>query len=179
MKFMSLLKESQNRRYDFGCTMLYFNFPEINHIHKLIDPNHLYVDEYDDSYGLENEPHTTLLFGTHDDVTVDDVKNTLNGFTFNTCRVHNPSLFQNEMYDVLKFDVNGPNLHDANNELRKFPHTNNFPDYHPHLTIAYLKPGMGPRYVRKLTNMNYMLKPTHGIYSHPNGEKTRIDLNLE
>jgi hypothetical protein len=83
------------------------------------------------------------------------------------------------MYDVLKFDVNGPNLHDANGELRKFPHTNNFPDYHPHLTIAYLKPGMGPRYVRKLTNMNYMLKPTHGIYSHPSGEKTRIDLNLE
>ena len=176
---MSLLKESTNRKYEYGCTMLYFDFPQINYIHKMIEPNHLYHEENDDSYGLESEPHTTLLFGTHDDVTIEDIKGVLNKYTFNTCRVHNPSLFQNEKYDVLKFDVHGSNLHDANSDLRGFPHTNNFPDYHPHLTVAYLKPGYGQRYVRKFGNMEYMLKPTCGVYSHPNGEKTSIDLNIE
>ena len=178
MKLMGLLNEEQNRKYEYGCAMIYFDFREMQYIHKLIDSNHLYTEESDSSFGLENEPHTTLLFGLHDEVPLESILGVVNNHTFNTCRVHNASLFSNEKYDVLKFDVNGQGLHDANKQLREFPHTNSFPDYHPHLTVAYLKPGYGQRYVRKLSNMGYMLKPTHGIYSHPDGTKTKFDLKL-
>jgi hypothetical protein len=177
MKLMNIINEIKNQTYDYGCAMLYFNFPEIEYIHNLIDPSHLYTEDLN-SYGLETEPHTTLLYGLHSDVCLDDVKGVIEKHTFHTCRVHNPSLFQNQKYDVLKFDVNGPSLHDANNDLKKFPFTSDFPDYHPHLTIAYLKPGYGNRYVRKLTNLQYMLKPIHGIYSESNGTKTKIDLRI-
>lgn len=176
MKLMSLVTESKNQTYDYGCAMIYFNFPEINYLHKLIDANHIYTEDGDGSFGLETEPHTTLLYGLHDVVSLDDVKGVFNNHTFHTCRIHKPSLFQNEKFDVLKFDVSGPSLHDANAQFRTFPHTNDYPDYHPHLTIAYLKPGFGQRYVRKLGQIEYMLKPIYGVYSEPTGTKTKIDL---
>jgi len=173
---MSLLNEIKNQTYDYGCAMIYFEFPEIQYIHKLIDPNHIYTEESDGSFGLETEPHTTLLYGLHNNVSLEDVKGVIDNHTFHTCRVHNPSLFQNPKYDVLKFDVNGANLHEVNSDLKKFPFTSDFPDYHPHLTIAYLKPGFGNKYVRKLSNMEYMLKPIYGVYSQPDGTKTKIEL---
>lgn len=175
---MSLINESKNQTYNYGCAMVYFEFPEMNYIHKLIDPNHIYTEEGDGSFGLENEPHTTLLYGLHDGVTLENVKSVIDGHTFDTCRVHNPSLFQNEKYDVLKFDVNGTNLHKVNDDLKQYPYTSDFPDYHPHLTVAYLKPGFGSRYVRKLGNIEYMLKPIYGVYSQPDGTKTKIELKL-
>ena len=46
-----------------------------------------------------------------------------------------------------QFDVKGDNLHDANEELKKYPFTSDYPDYHPHLTIGYLKPNKGKKYV--------------------------------
>lgn len=175
---MSILNEVKNQTYNYGCVMAYFNFPEIEYLHKLIDPNHIYTEDGGDSYGLETEPHTTLLYGLHDGVLINDVSEVLNKHSFGSCRLHNPSLFQNEKYDVLKFDVNGPSLNDVNKDLKKFPFTSDYPDYHPHLTVAYLKPGYGSRYVRKLGNIEYILKPIYGIYSEPNGTKTKIELKI-
>jgi hypothetical protein len=175
---MSILNEVKNQTYNYGCVMAYFNFPEIEFLHKIIDPNHIYTEDGGGSYGLETEPHTTLLYGLHNGVLIDDVSKVLNQHSFGPCRIHNPSLFQNEKYDVLKFDVNGPSLNDVNKDLKNFPFTSDYPDYHPHLTIAYLKPGYGNRYVRKLGKLEYMLKPIYGIYSEPNGTKTKIELKI-
>jgi hypothetical protein len=176
MKLMELINENLGVKYEYGCVMLYFNLPEIKFIHKLINPNHLYTEDNDQSYGLETEPHTTLLYGLHNDVTIGDVENIVSNFSFSVCKSHNPSLFQNEKYDVLKLDVLGDNLHEANRELKKLPHTNSFPNYHPHLTISYLKSGYGDKYVRKLGKIQYTLKPTHLVFSQPNGTKTKIQI---
>jgi 2'-5' RNA ligase len=145
IKLVDLLQEATGRKFEYGCVMLYFTFHEINKIHDAIDPNHIYTEEEDRSYGLEDEPHTTLLFGLHPEVTTEDVKKVLDNYTYSTCKVHNASLFENPKYDVLKFDVKGDNLHETNKDLKQYPFTSDFPNYHPHLTIGYLKPGTGKK----------------------------------
>ena len=61
-----LLRE--NRKHEYGCVMLYFDFPKMEEIHKLISKDDLYIDEEDPSYGKEIYPHCTLLFGLHEGV---------------------------------------------------------------------------------------------------------------
>ena len=170
------IKPKQKRSHEYGCVMLYFDFPEIKEIHRIIDPNDVYIDPDDDSYGLEDEPHITLLFGLHEGVSSHDVKKVLSNHKYNGCNVHNASLFENEKYDVLKFDVEGNDLHETNNELKKFPYTSDFPDYHPHMTIGYLKPGTGKKYTKKLNDEDYVLVPLHAIYSKTDGTKEKIPI---
>jgi hypothetical protein len=177
-KFMGLLTE--DRKYEYGCAMIYFTFDEMNKIHDLIDSNDLYEEEGED-FGLETEPHVTLLFGLHDDVSQESVEKVLDKYTFYTCKAHNPSLFKNEKYDVLKFDIEGDNLSDINKELKEFPHTSDYPDYHPHMTIAYLKPGKGQKYANKIKELSdkYWLAPQYAVYSKPSGKKDKISINVD
>jgi hypothetical protein len=174
-----ILKEKAGDVYEYGCAMLYFDFPEINKVHDAIDPKELYEEEDDRSYGIENEPHTTLLYGLHKEVDTNEIKKVLDSFTFGECTISNASLFENEKYDVLKFDVAGPNLHEANRLLTEFPHTTTYPDYHPHLTIAYLKPGCGQRYVNILKGQQYQLVPKRAVYSKPDGTKVKIKIKVK
>ncbi len=180
IKLKNLINENSSSNYSYGCVMLYFDFPEIKVIHNLIFPSDLYVDDGDSTYGLEDEPHTTLLYGLHDEVSPISIDKTLNKFTYGKCKIHTPSLFKNEKYDVLKFDVSGDNLHETNEELKKFPHTSSYPTYHPHLTIAYVKPGMGTKYVNMLNRgglAEFLLMPEYAVYSTPNGKKYHTDIN--
>lgn len=179
MKLVDLLLENKEDSYDYGCAMLYFNFPDMEKVQGIISPDDLYEEEGDRSYGLENEPHTTLLFGLHDDVSLSDVQNVLGEFTFGTCKVYNASLFENEKYDVLKFDVRGDSLHACNKALRQYPYTNDYPDYHPHMTVGYLKPGTGAKYTKMLKGQEFELVPTHAVYSEANGTKSDIKINID
>lgn len=178
MKLTNFLLED-NDTYEFGCVMLYFDFPEIKQIHEMIKQDDVFTDEGDRSFGLEDEPHTTLLYGLHREVTDQDIKDVLTNFTFGYCKVFNASLFENKDYDVLKFDVEGQALHSANRLLKEFPHTSTFPTYHPHMTIGYLKSGEGEKYVEKFKGLQFKLLPQYAIYSKPNGEQIRIEINID
>ncbi len=178
-EFMQIA-EKKGDSYDYGCVMLYFNFPEMKDIHNTIDENDLYTEEGDRTYGLADEPHCTLLYGLHKEVSADQIKTVVKNYTFDDLKLQNASLFENQ-YDVLKFDVTYNNdgesfLHDCNKELCTLPHTTSFPDYHPHATIAYLKKGMGKKYVDQMEGLNFTVKPSHIIYSMANGDKIKIEL---
>lgn len=181
IKLIDLLKENTKSKYEYGCVMLYFKFPELFEFKKHIDNKDIYTEEGDKTYGLEDEPHCTLLYGLHEEVTLDEVKGVLNSYTFgpDPLKLYNISIFENEKYDVLKFDVEGKILHEINKELKQFPFTSNFPDYHPHLTIGYLKPGMGKKYINIFKNKEHNLIPEYGIYSQPDGTKTKIKINIK
>lgn len=176
-----LLMENSTSTYSYGCVMLYFNFPELNKIHNQIDSEDIYTEEEDKTYGLEDEPHCTLLYGLHPEVTLEEIKQSIDNIVFSDCKVYNISCFNNEKYDVLKFDVGYPTkggafLSKANNNLKQLPYTSDYPDYHPHLTIGYLKPGTGGKYIEKFKGLEYILKPEYIIYSQPNGDKTKIEI---
>ena len=52
------------------------------------------------------------------------------------------SMFQCENYDVVKLNVEkSPILMKINQLCNKFPHIDTFPDYIPHITLAYIKKG--------------------------------------
>ena len=179
IKLIDLLIENTTSTYKYGCVMLYFNFPEINKIHDIINPDDVYEEDGDKSFGLEDEPHTTLLYGLHPEVSLDEVKKILDSYIYHPCTIKNASLFENEKYDVLKFDVGGKNLHKTNSDLKKHPFTSDFPDYHPHLTIGYIKPGMGKKYTKMLKEVEFKLIPQYAIYSHPDGTKDKIKIKVK
>jgi 2'-5' RNA ligase len=175
IKLTDLILEKKGDSYEYGCAMLYFEFPELKRMQKDIDKKDLYTEEGDRSYGLEDEPHVTLLFGFHSEVTTNDIKKVLNKFIYNPCKAHNVSLFKNEKYDVLKFDiVKNSDLKDTNALLSKLPHTTEFKDYHPHVTIAYIKPGEGSKYVDMFKGVEYQLFPEYALYSYNGGSKKDI-----
>ena len=175
--FEDFILEKTSDSYSRGCVMLYFDFPEMTDIQREIDPADIYEEEGDRTFGLEDEPHVTLLYGLDKEVTSKQVKDILNGFTFGKCKFHNASLFENE-YDVLKFDVDGDSLHKANKALCELPYKNDYPDYHPHATIGYLKKGAGKKYCDKLKGQEHLLSPTYAVFSQPDGTKNKININI-
>lgn len=177
-QFVASLFEKKDGGYDYGCAMVYFDFPQMNEIHQMIDESHVYTDESDRTFGLEDEPHTTLLYGLHsNDIADEAVMEICKSTEYGPLVLENASLFENEKYDVLKFDVRNPVLAKVNGELAKLPHTTNFPDYHPHATIAYLKPGMGKAYTEKLKDTTFEVYPNKIVYSKPDGSRVEESWN--
>ena len=174
--FEEFMKEAVKTSYDANCAMLYFDFPLMKNIHSEINPADIYTVEEDNSYGLEDEPHCTLLYGLKPEVSLEQVRERLEGFDFGECLAHNISLFENEKFDVLKFDIKGDNLHAANKSLCELPYSSDYPDYHPHMTVAYLKPGKGSKYLKILNSQEHSLKPLHIVYSMADGTKHTMNL---
>jgi 2'-5' RNA ligase len=183
IKLKELLSEG---KHEFGCVMLYTQFPaEIIKLQDTILPSDLYTEE--GNTGIELEPHCTLLYGLHEGVTLEDVTKVLDKYTFSDLKAYEPSLFENEKFDVLKYDIGYPTrsgafLHKCNTDLSKYPNTQKFPNYHPHMTVAYLKPGKGQKYLeyfKKYGANEFITTPTHGVYSEANGNHTEIKIKLK
>jgi len=174
-RFEEFINEDKDQVHEYGCVMLYFDFPEMNKIHDMIDSADVYTEGDGSSFGIETEPHVTLLYGLHSTVLDSSVKEALSSIEFSKCTLTNASLFENK-FDVLKFDVSGESIYTANKELTKLPYTSDYPDYHPHMTISYLKKGTGSRYVKSLKSTEFKIKPSHIMYSKPNGDKIRMEL---
>jgi len=178
LDFQGYLSEGQKPKnvHDFGCAMLYYDFPKMKELHECIEEGDIYTEENDDSYGLEDEPHVTLLYGLHDGVDDEHVREICMSHKFENLLLENISSFENEKYDVLKFDVKGKGLHECNSKLANLPHTNDYPNYHPHSTIAYLKPGKSKGYIEKLKGASHQISPKMIVYSKPSGEKSKWKL---
>jgi len=109
----------------------------VERIQRGIDPN--------DLLKLEENVHVTVRYGIHTEADYDDIQATLQGKP--SAKIGKLSLFRNAKFDVLKYDVISGDLKQLNTELGRFPHTDTHAEYHPHLTIAYLKSATGWKYV--------------------------------
>lgn len=179
IKLKNLILEKKGDSYEYGAVMLNIAFPKQS-IHSKISESDLYEEEGDRTYGIEDEPHITLLFGLHSDQIKDNnIKECISKFTFPELALHNASLFENEKYDVLKFDVidKTKTLNKCNKALKLFPYTNDFPEYHPHCTIAYIKKGLGSKYVKIFKKLKFIIEPEICVYLKPDGTKLKFEIS--
>lgn len=155
-----------------ACALVSFEMPLLKMLHSAIDKEDL------DEKGFEDEPHVTLLFGLHqDEVTPEQALACIQNCIGEGCgdiTLGPVSVFSNDKFDVLKFDAVGDWLHATNGELKELPHTNEYPDYKPHCTLAYLKPGMGQKYADMFNGLSYSVKPKEFIYSDSDRNQTKI-----
>ena len=110
----------------------------------------LYTDPKDDQYGRELEPHITIKWGlTTNDPT--EIENILDGSVSPFQIVFGEvSMFSEEdkPYDVLKVDMDaGENLEKLHDLFSKLDNEDSHPEYVPHMTVAYVKKGIGKKYV--------------------------------
>jgi 2'-5' RNA ligase len=96
--------------------------------------------------GRETTPHITLKYGLHGwDPKI--AQAALAGEGPVKVRFGKVSLFQNDDADVVKVDIDSPDLHRLNRKIADaHPNTESHPTYEPHTTIAYVRPGQGRKY---------------------------------
>lgn len=106
-----------------------------------------------ENFGLETNPHVTILHGLKDQVHGDlvcricqSLENPLE------VEIQNASTFEQDEYDVLKFDVDSDLLHKMNKAFRGLPHESRYDEYKPHMTVAYLKKGKADKYIGNLAD---------------------------
>lgn len=158
----------------FGCLMLYLNPAGWDSFLSIIKPE----DINEEVGGLETEPHVTVLYGFHEETSpnavINSIKDTLQ--YVDCLEVKDISIFENENFDVVKLDVSNPFLNKANSIVTSlFPHTNKFPEYHAHITIAYCKKGTGKKYCMELKE-KFKLNSVKLVFSNAKKEKTTLEI---
>jgi 2'-5' RNA ligase len=162
--------------YDYGCVMVYLDIPNWEEIVSNINHQDLYLPE-DPTHGRESDPHATILYGLHPEVTDEDVRNVIKNQNLShiILDIDGIDTFQNKDYDVVKMNVKSDVLNHLNKEMSKLPHTTDYPDYKPHVTLGYVKPGQGKKYHRPDFKHSFN-KLKKIVYSKTNGEKVEIPL---
>jgi len=180
ISYQDFINESQSTT-DYGCVMLFADIPDWDKlVRKLVREEDLYNDSSND-YGFEKNPHITLLYGIHDEEIIDKsiIYSKIENISQLKFTVKEVSIFSNDdsPYDVIKFDITATKaLTDLRKEFEEdLPNTQTFPEFHPHMTIAYVKKGESAKYRRIFKKgLKFIFKK--GVYSMPGYKKSYFDL---
>jgi 2'-5' RNA ligase len=168
----------EKSKHSFGCLMamipVEYGNTIIKFIKHIIPEKSLYIDPADPSYGYtEKECHATIKYGYAPDLNKQDLATILRGIKPFNVVLHALTQFNNNDFDVVKFDVESPVLRELRHRADKFPNQDKFPDYKPHMTLAYVKP---KSFIHIKEKLNISVPIKHFIYSGANGRKILIHL---
>jgi 2'-5' RNA ligase len=154
LSFKNWIFEQEGKK-EYGCVMLDTNISDWkkNHL-SLVDEKDLYFAE-DDEYGYNMEPHITVLYGIHlNETNPEDIVEKMKEMKTVKTVIYEISIFESKdkKYDVVKYDVPVTKQLQEYRKMfeKEFPNTQSFSDYHPHITLAYVKKGLGKKYVQNL-----------------------------
>jgi hypothetical protein len=139
-----------NRHVEKGCLMARISpsySPNIVKFGKtVIPPEILYTDPEDPTYGYDKEPHVTIKYGFVPDLPRSEIAKILKGISPFDVYLTGLTQFNNDKFDVVKFDVdkNNETLMELRRRCDQYPNVDSYPDYHPHMTLAYVKKGTFP-----------------------------------
>jgi len=131
--------------------------------------------------GREDDPHVTVKYGLHTD-DPKKVAEVVGGVGAVHGTLTEVNAFYGEEtgkdYDVLIVKVSSPELHDLNSWIaERLEHTDTWPDYKPHATIAYLKKGLAKKYVEAFGSLDIPFEVNHVVFSNVNRVKSLCDLH--
>jgi 2'-5' RNA ligase/predicted ABC-type ATPase len=134
-------------------------------------------DEHLAENGRELAPHVTVRYGLRGD-DPEAVRALLKDEPPITATLGAVSTFPDSgSGDVVKADVDSPDLHRLNKKLGDaLPHSDTHPQYVPHATIAYVKPGLGKQYEGNESLVGHRVTVDHVTFSDRNGQTVRIPL---
>jgi 2'-5' RNA ligase len=149
----------------------------IKDIQDKIKEEELYFEDDNDDYGLETNPHVTLVPCLDNDVDLEKLKTYLDDLSEYDIILTDLSKFECDKFDVLKCTVKSEKLKETNKKILKdFEMHSEYKVYQPHLTIAYMKQGMADKYLKKILPKLIHLKPKnfHFSYVDENGNEKEI-----
>lgn len=175
---MSILEYKSGTMYEYGCVMLYLEMPNWKgFLDGLgIEESNLY-EPGNERYGIETDPHLTILYGINKDVSDEKVLEMFSNIKKSDFDIFVDGIdcFYGKDYDVLKMNVKSNKLNELNKLATQLPHTSTYPDYKPHITIGYFLKGKSNEYV----DLNFDMKIDtidKIVYSKSNGETIDIPL---
>lgn len=142
--FTSFAKDllQENDKPSYGCLMAMVS-PDLSG--QFIEWSFDNIDPEDTAPdGYEREPHITVLYGFHPDVTHEEVFTIVRNCKPLKITLGKVTKFKHDDQDVLKVDIESQDLRDLNALIIKSfvdRYTNKYPEYHPHMTLAYVKKG--------------------------------------
>ena len=173
-KYIQFIKESTS--YDYGCVMVEVPVSNWNEITSIINKDDLYEVE-GENYGIQQNSHLTLLYGLKSNITKEQVEQVLAKTIDNDkiiIEIENIDTFENDNFDVVKFNIKKTEqLQRIFDTLSELPNENTFPDYKPHMTIAYVKKGLGKKYTK---TYSHKVSSNEICYSMANGEKIYFEI---
>jgi len=126
--------------------------------------------------GRETNPHITLKYGLHTG-DPEAVRAAIGDAGPVEVKLGKTSVFKGEKADVVKAEVEGPALHALNQRIADaLPHTDTHPKYQPHVTLAYVKPGLGEKYAGMRDLEGKTIRLDRVTFSDQNGRTTEVPL---
>jgi len=167
-------------KYDHGCVMAYPN-PDltaqvIEFGQNIITDDMLYLDPQNpDDYGREKDPHVTIKFGLTQSYPPEKMAEFLKGTKPFFIRITGMDVFQNPKFDVVKLNIEGEELNRLRQIFDQIPNVDEHKVYHPHMTIAYVLPGLGTKFQNRSVGKFARIPVSRIVYSD-RGKKSSYTL---
>lgn len=180
-----LIKENRAESAPLGCLMAMFPkgvCEKINRFsERIIGENILYKEG--DEFGREKEGHVTIRYGFTKDLNELEVRQLLKGQKPFIVELYGLDKFAGQPqelkgnppkpYDVIYLKARSSVLNKLNESTKIFPNKPSLFEYHPHATLAYIKPGSFP-HVREGLQIKVLI--TEICYSPISGGKSYFKL---
>jgi hypothetical protein len=159
-----------------GCVMMTVDVPEWDNICSIVNTEDVYSP--DEDHGIEHDPHVTVLYGFYSFVLPNEVIEILRQFEPPKVLFGSIGIFEDHPdFDIVMINVTSEDLTKMNLSLAKLPNEETFPNYKPHVTIAYVKKGTAKKYEGIQLEIPTELFLDEAIYSMPNGQKISLELH--
>lgn len=141
-----------------GCLMLSVPMMEqvVERMHDDLERiliGHGYKRDVD--FEFDKYVHITVAFGINTQTDINLIKEIVRNRP-SYFQITELSLFENEVFDIIKFDVMSSDLRILNHIIKsKMEVKSSFSEYHPHFTVAYVPKGMGRELIERLNKLLY------------------------
>lgn len=138
---------------------------------KNIPEEEIYREDGDQTLGREDHPHVTVKYGLHtaDAKEIENVIKQIGPIEIELGLIANFEP-EDKNYDVLKIDVEGDKLREANLKISELENSDTHPEYKPHMTIAYLKKSASKKYLNRQDFKGKKFRVDNIIFSARTGE---------